>query len=215
MIQTKTKPEIQVDIRQTGVESARVYAPFDETLEALTSEGYKIISLPQNARLRMQQEKDSYISRNGNWTREGFVYVPKKGKFLTKSSPIMQNPREATQAHRNGKHYFLADEQVDQALADSIQIQSIEIPTNRFGENEITAYAFGDVAEQYGQFLREEGINEMSILLYDLQDKPFATQLWFGNLSSGSSLSGYGGDLNVDGRLRGVKELNKSNSNTR
>ena len=52
-METKTKPEVQVDIRPTGMESAVVYAPFDVALDSLTEQGYDVISLPQNSQLRM------------------------------------------------------------------------------------------------------------------------------------------------------------------
>lgn len=203
----RTKPEIHVDIRPIEIESAVVHAPFDEALETLTENGYDVISLKQNAQLRILQGKDSHISRNGNWTREGFVYIPSKGIYLTKNSPIMENAGEATQAHRNKKHYFLTNEQVKQALSDSVQIPKNvrQIPTNRFGENEITTYAFGDVAEQYGKFLKGAGIEEMPTWLYDLQDKPFATQLWFGVLDYWSFLYVTYRFLDNDYGLRGVK----------
>ena len=174
------------------------------TKEALESQGYEIISLAQNAQLRMQQGAGSPVSRNGNWTREGVLYVPKKGAFLTRNSPIMQNAKEATQAHRKGRDYLLTDEQVEQSLQDSVQLSGNEIPTNRFGENEITNYAFGDQAEAYGKFLREAGIKEMPVYLANVLDEPFARQMWFGGLGGGSGLGGLSGDLYDDLRLRGV-----------
>ncbi|MCX6749362.1 MAG: hypothetical protein NTW17_01285 [Candidatus Pacearchaeota archaeon] len=197
--------KILEDITPTGIASAYVEAPFDEGKEALESRGYNVISLEDNARLRIQQGKDAFVSRNGNWVREGVLYVPKKGIFLTKNSPIMLNPKEATNAHRKGKDYFLTGEQVEQSLVDSIELSGEAIPTNRFGENPTTAYAFGEIAEQYGNFLKEAKINKISIWLADLQDKPFARQMWFRDLGGGSGLDGDGRDLGIDGRLRGVK----------
>ena len=203
--------EIQVDIKPTGIESAIVYAPFDEGKEALESRGYRIISLEENAKLRMQQGKEHYVSRNGNWTREGVIYLPDKRIVLTKNSPIMQNPKEATSAHRKGVDYFLTDEQVEQAMQDSIKLSlsGESIPTKRFKDNEVTNFAFGDVAEDYGLFLKEAGIGEMPVYLANISDKPFARQLWFGGLDYGYVLVGnYGRFLDVGDRLRGVKNLN-------
>ena len=85
----------------------------------------------------------------------------------------------------------------------------MEIPTNRFGEDGLTAYAFGDAAENYGLFLRGTGIKLMPIHLPDLKDEPkdepFARQVWFRGLSSMSSLYGRGWGL-ANGRLRGVRK---------
>jgi len=204
--------KINVDIKPTGIESAIVYAPFDKAKEALESKGYRIISLEENAKLRMQQGKDHYVSQNGNWTREGVVYAPNKGIFLTKNSPIMANAKEATQSHRKGNEYFLTEEQVEQALQDSVKLSKKSIPTNRFKENEIANFAFGDVAEDYGLFLKDAGIKKMPVYLTNVSDKPFARQLWFRGLDLRSGLRGgksvlfgYDRDLYDDLRLRGVK----------
>lgn len=63
--------KINVDIK--------VVALFDEGKERLASNGYRIISLQENARLRMQESAGSYVSQNGNCVREGAIYVPGKG----------------------------------------------------------------------------------------------------------------------------------------
>lgn len=201
--------EISVDIKPTGVESAVVYAPFDKAKETLENKGYRIISLEENAKLRIQQGREHNISKNGNWTREGFIYTPKK-IFLTKNSPIMENPKEATECHRKGVEYCLTDEQIERALENSVEIKDKSIPTDKFGENELTAFAFGEVAEDYGRFLKEVGIKEMPIYLTNYltnpSDKSFSRQVWFGNLGYRSLLGGNGGDLDCGNRLRGVSE---------
>ena len=203
---TRIRPEILIDIKPAAIESSRASGPFDKALEALTENGYEPISLLQNAQLRIQQGVNSYISENANWTREVFVYIPKKGAFLTRIPLIIENAREATQAHRERRVYLLTDAQVERTLEDSVKIKEEEkIPTNTFGENEITNYAFGEYSERYGQFLKEAGIKEMPIWLADLKDKPFATQMWFRSLIDSSVLYGAGKDLHDDRRLRGVK----------
>lgn len=199
--------KIAVDIKSKGIESAVVYAPFDKAKEALENKGYKIISLEENAKLRIQEGRNHYVSENGNWTREGIIYLPDKKIVLTKNSPIIINAKEATKAHRNGNEYFLTDEQVEQALKDSVKLSGKSIPTNRFKENEITSYAFRDVAENYGLFLKEAGIEEMPVYLANISDKPFARQMWFRLLDGRSEL--YGGGYLDDGRLRGMKETGK------
>ncbi len=205
MAQTRTKQEIQVDIRPTGIESAIVCSQFDKAKEVLEGKGYKIISLKECAQLRIQRGANSPVSRKGNWVREGVIYVPKRGIFLTKFSPIMKNPREATQSHRKGREYFLTEEQVEQALTDSVKLLGEAIPTKRFGENEITNYAFGEVAEQYGNFLHETGIKEMPVWLANLEDKPFARQMWLGSLDHKSGFYNDGMGLGDNYLLRGVK----------
>ncbi len=214
MAQTQTLPTLNVDVKPTRMESAYVAAPFDVAKEALEAQKYNIISLEQDARLRMQQGKDSYISRNGNWTREGFVYHKELGIYLTKNSPIMSSPVEATQAHRNENEFYLNDEQVGRSLTNAIQIPKKQepIPTKRFGEDKITVFVFGDVAKQYGEFLNNSGIKEMPICLANIGEKPFARQMWFGGLGFQSSLGGYNRDLGHDNRLRGVRESGEAGS---
>lgn len=197
--------EIQVDVKPTGIESAIAYAPFDKAKEALENKGYRIISLEENAGLRMQQGKDHSVSKNGNWTREGVLYLPDKRIMLTKNSPIMVNAKRATQAHRSGNEYFLTEEQIEQALIDSVKLSGESIPTNRFKDNEVTNFAFGDVAEQYGLFLKDAGIKEMPFYLTQTSDKPFARQMWFGYLGDLSGLDGNYRVLDGDSSMRGVK----------
>ena len=194
------------DIQPRGMYSAYVGAPFDKAKQDLESKGYSIISLEQNARLRIQEGKE----RNENWTREAFLCNPETNLwYLTKKSPIMDFPVEATNAHRKGREYFLTNEQVQRALEDSVEVKDREIPTDRFGEYPLAVYAFGDSAQDYGLFLKDVNkdvnIKEMPIWLPDSREKPFARQLWFRYLDDWSVLDGdYMGLLS--GRMRGVRD---------
>lgn len=188
------------------IESAYVAKPFDEAKAELEASGYEIISLEDNAKLRIAKGANREVSLSGNYTKEGFLYVPKKGIFLVRNSPIMANAKEATDCHRNGKEFYLTQEQVEKALADSIEVSGKSIPTNRFGDEELTNYAFGKTAKAYGEFLKQAGINEMPVWLANITDKAFAKQAWLCRLggSYGSGLDGYGG-LYCRGAVRGVR----------
>ena len=195
------------DVKPAGTASAYVEKPFDEAKTELEANGYEIISLPQFAKLRIDQGKDSHVANYGAYTREGFLYVPQKGIFLVRNSPIMANAKEATQCHRSGKEFYLTNEQVEEALKNSIKIKNSKaIPTNRFGENELTAYAFGDSAEAYGNFLKQAKINEMPVWLANVTDKAFARQAWLHWLDSDSQsdLNGNYRNLGYDA-VRGVR----------
>jgi hypothetical protein len=203
---TKTKPKVQV-----------VYAPLDKALEALTGEGYDIISLAQNSQLRIQQGKDADISRNGNWTREGVIYFPNGKPKLVRNSPILDSAKEATQAHKSREEFYPSQNQIDQALVDSIDFpqENIKIPTDRLSEEALTVWAFGGEKEArtYGEFLREAGIKEMPVWLVNKnrisrQNSPFARQIWFKYLGDGSGLGGYARSImhGYAGRLCGVNE---------
>src|SRR4030065_585831 len=183
------------DIQPRGIASA--YSkdkPFDEGKAELEQDGYHVISLEENARLRIQEGKDSYVSQNGNWVKEGFLYIPRKGKFLTKTSLIIVHSEEATKAHRSGNQFYLTDEQVEQGLADSLKLKDrgFSVPTKRFGDDELTVYAFRNSAQVYGDFLKDAGIEEMPVwMVNNIGDKPFARQAWFDRLDYGSRLVGY------------------------
>ena len=198
--------KITRDINPTGMASAYIQAPFDKAKQALESEGYKIISLERNAQLRIQQGKDSYISRNGNWVKEGFLILPNDKFYLTKLSPIMENPKEATKAHKNGQEFYLNDNQIQESLEDSVKITDRKIPTKRFGENQLTVYTFGEQAEDYGLFLQDANIEEMPIWLPNSEDKAFSRPLWFWSLGGRSYLCGDDWDLCYGYRMRGVQE---------
>ena len=206
--------ELTIDIKPSGIESGIVYAPFDKGLAVLQENGLELISLLQNAQLRMQQGKDSYVSKNGNWTREGVIYIPNSTPKLVRNSPILQFAKEATDAHRNDKEFYIAQEQLEQSLTDSIDFpeKNIEIPTKRFGSKALTVCAFGGEkqAQAYGEFLKDAGISKMSVLVVDKnydnkQTRPFARQAWFGGLGGRSYLGGDSRGLSGGGGVRGVR----------
>jgi hypothetical protein len=204
--------EIKVDIKSTGIESAIIYAPFDRALTEFQKNDYKLISLPQNAELRIQQGKDHYVSKNGNWVKEGALYVPRKGRFITRHFTVLDDPRKATQAHKKEKEYFVPGEQVEMALEDSVHVpyDVNEIPTDRFGENAIAMFCFGKNAKDYGLFLKDVGISNMPLWFNEEdyvqeQEKPYANQLWLGRLDFRSGLYGYCKGLDYYVRSRGVK----------
>ncbi|MFA5060831.1 MAG: hypothetical protein WC494_00750 [Candidatus Pacearchaeota archaeon] len=198
------------DVKPTGTDSAYVERPFDEAKAGLESNGYKIISLEQFARLRIAQGKDSHVSNYGSYAREGFLYVPQKGIFLVRNSPILANAKEATAYHRKNQEFYLNDEQVEAALVNSVQFKDSNlIPTNRFGEDERTVFAFGEIAGKYGEFLNEAGIKEMLVYLANLESKPFARQAWLHGLVQDfrSVLNGYDRNLGCSDAVRGVRNV--------
>jgi hypothetical protein len=205
--------ELTGDVRPVGTESAVVYAPFDKAQKKLKYADYSIISLAQNAQIRMEQGAGSDVSRSGNYVREGVIYVPNGTPRLVRHSPVLKAAEKATKAHRQGKEFFPTKAQLEEALSDSVDFpnQNTNIPTNRFDEEELTVYAFGneEQARSYGEFLREAGIKEMPVWIENAsnvnkQSKPFTRQLWLSNLDDGSILDGYIGGNGY--RVRGVSQ---------
>jgi len=209
---------IETDIKPSGIESGVVYAPFDKGKAELEEADFQIISMPKNAELRIQQGKDAFVSKNGNWVREGVLYIPGKGNYLTRHSSILQSAEETTQAHGNGKEFYPTQEQVDLTLKEYAKFpeRNISIPVERFGEDELTVFVIGNgdskKAQNYGNFLKDAGIPEMPICVVGgdyvkAQGKPFERLLWFYGLDVRSYLGGdvtylCGGDV-----VRGVREI--------
>jgi hypothetical protein len=182
-------------------------APFDEAKAELESKGSHIASLEEFAKIIIAQGKDAHLSYDANTIKEGFLHIPKKGIFLVRNSPILPNAKEATACHRKRKEFYLTKEQVEESLTNSIQFKdNSSVPTKRLAEDERTAFAFGETAKVYGEFLDSIKIKEMPIYLSGLEKKPFVRQAWLRKTGWGykSVLLGEGSALDCNDVLRGV-----------
>jgi len=195
-------------------------APFDKALKALGDK--EIITARNLAYARVKEGKDSSLSQDGSYIREGVIYIPNKqnNRILVRNSLILKNPEKAVQVHRKGEEYLISKKLANEFLEyakdsknDSAKIilsNRSSIPTNRFGEDQTTVWLFNDIAKEYCLFLKDRGINEIS-LSFDSneyiakQKSPYANQLWFWNLGFGSGFLGCGRGLYVDNRVRGVR----------
>ncbi|MAG79178.1 hypothetical protein CMI40_02270 [Candidatus Pacearchaeota archaeon] len=91
----------------------------------------------------------------------------------------------------DSRFYINNEEEVEKSLENSINVpyDQESIPTNRFGEEEITNFCFGKSAKDYGLFLKDAGINEMALnYLNDREDVDcgkgsFINQLHFSDVS--------------------------------
>ncbi|MFA5992503.1 MAG: hypothetical protein WC796_02225 [Candidatus Pacearchaeota archaeon] len=207
--------------------SAYVEAPFDTGKSVLEVVGHEVIDLPENARLRIQEgeyKEDKDILGYGNWTREGFIYSPKQNfVFFTKCSPVIENSTEATQAHKEVKEFYPTAEQIERAIDPSVCFKvpygQKPIPTNRFGEDPLTVFAFEDWAESYGEFLanlKSPTIPWMPVRLVvrayaSEQLGVFARQNWLYGLGGNgmSCLDSYYKGLDSCDRVRGKLRVDK------
>jgi len=199
------------DIEKGRIKSAYVYEPFDIAKAELEKNNYKIISAEQNARLRIQEGKEAFVSGNGNLTREGFIYIPRENfVYFTFNSPIMDFPSEAITASIRDNPFYINEKQKEKALSKSIKINyKHDVPVEELHNDEVTAQIFGKAIKKYGEFLKDAGINEVSFGLFgrdvvDKQDNPFATQLWLAGLNNGSLIIGIDSGLNLERIVRGV-----------
>ena len=206
--------ELIQDIKPTVVSSAYVDGlAFDKAKEQMEKAGYRLITAEENVGLRVQHGKDAKVSTWGNYVKEGSLMVPQKGRFITRSSLVLAFPKKATQAHREGKEFYITPEQAEILISDSVKVpyDVKSIPTNRFGEEPVTVFLFGKNAERYGLFLRETAnimnmplsFNEQSYI--DSKDKPFVNQAWLASLGYGSIVYGNSRGLSSSSSVRGVR----------
>lgn len=183
------------DVNGKDVKSAYVCAPFDEAKAQLEKVNYAVITPKEFARLRMAKRENHSVSLNGAYTSMGDVMIPKKGRYLTNFSLVMEKPIEATQAHREAREFAVSNEDAERALASGsvvVPYAQSSVPTNRFGEDPITRFLFGELAQDYGTFLKESRyeIQEMPLIFdseatINAQKTPFANQLWLHGLVDG------------------------------
>lgn len=227
--------KIETDIKPSRIESAVVRAEFDKAKEILESNGYRIISLEENAELRMHEGKYHNVSKKGNLTREGCIFFPgrKPRSVLVRNSPILNFAGEAVRNSREFKEFYPTKECIEQSLVDSVVYpdRSTCMPTNRFDSEELTIWAFGGEkkAQDYGDFLRSLGIKNMSVTAPYLNDPtlnknglskyPYACQVYFGRIYYDDDSDCFGGSyIRPDtlsmfmhqetlSLLRGIKEV--------
>src|SRR3990167_1851941 len=85
---------------------------FDKAYPALRKEGVELATAEQIARVRRLSGADSQLCRNyGQWVAEGHIYQPKDSGIVLivdgAHNPILQNPIEATNCHRQGKEFYV------------------------------------------------------------------------------------------------------------
>ena len=219
--------EAEAQVKDLG-KVVRVTEPFDKALQTLEQQG---IRTPINARdlayARIQEGRASPLCNCGSYVREGVLYVPDKTLFIRNSLLLRKKVSEqAVEAHRSGNEFYVDEKFVkqyqEQAEKDKDKepqkrkvltlnkMKTFEISTDKFTDEELTLWLFGDQTEDYGNFLRENKINEMPVYLSGNSDRNFANQLWLSYLDGRSYLSGDIGNLYNSDDVRGVlKELAK------
>lgn len=157
--------ELIQDFENEEIVSARISDYFDKGLSVLKKERYKLISMRDNIELSLARGYYAGSDVTCHRMAEAFIYIPNKGVFLSRNSPLVSRPNEAVKAHSPGSRgeFYLNEGQLEYGLRSSVQIPHDlkSISTDRFGEDSITEFCFGKKAKDYGKFLME---NEFSIL---------------------------------------------------
>jgi len=196
---------------------------FDSASKAVLTTADSLITLRNLAYARIQEGKDSSVSTNGSYVKEGSLFVPKAAnkRIWLRESLVLAHPSDAVASHKRGDEYVLpegfnVDAHLEQVGKDNyfILTNTDSVPTNRFGEDERTVWLFGDQAKAYGEFLGSEPkkIENVNIWMYTGNDKhidsqkgPFANQLWLHWLGDNSDVDGNNWGLNNSNSVRGVR----------
>lgn len=179
---------------------------------------------------RIQARERSHLANNnGFWTSNAHIYAP-NGEILAvkaSDSPLLQSPREATQAHREGREFSIASSLYnklrerasdDAAKALSSGVLLFErpssapehIPIEALQDHAYARFVFEDQITKYAAFLKDHKIKAVPLYTVPLdhastQPSPFVRALWVGSLGDDSGLNAYVNLLyNLIGRVLGV-----------
>ena len=212
--------------------------PFDQSYPALLKAGFTFHSAEQEAHARILAGPNSYVSRNGTYVNNAHVYQPKDSGIVLivdgKHNPILANPSEATNAHRNGNEFYVNTPKllnraerdpkkavksgvlalarpVKKGMLSSSEANPFEVSVDELAENPYFAFTLRDEAKPYGQFLKSAGIKSVPVYLVNesntkAESNPFARLLWVRYLVGRSTFLGGDWFLNDDDyRVRGVR----------
>jgi len=222
---------------------------FTDASNVVLEKSDELISLRDLAYAQMVEAKRgrnwrrSSLCTNNSYVKEGSLFDPKSSlhnfyarkSILLRESLVLQNPSDAVTDHQFSNEYvpknFNLEEYLEQIGKDNYLVVTREmlstrnsIPTDKFGENPLTVWAFSDQAEKYGLFLRNADIYSIKIwtygnnsLEYYKESQPIANQLFLNDFYA-LGISCNGKNLNYNVRVRGVHhELveNNASPNTR
>jgi len=197
--------------------------PFDTSLAEVRKNKGEIVSAKELAKLRMLGGPEHYVSQNGSWTSENYNYFPDGAIVIAKAAnnPILQNPKVATDAHRVGEEFYL-DEKTVEALreyassdiAEAVKRGALLVKRNNvkgnyvpesFGDELVPRFLFGDEAQRYGAWLKDQGIKQVPHYVAGKANQPFARGFWLGSLGVGSNMYGYNNLVYFNGCVVGVR----------
>ncbi len=222
--------KIKIDSRTSGLESGIVCSSFDKALAELKTNGFEVISVPQNAELRIKEGEKAYLSQEGNYVREAGISIPNKGIYLVRNSPLLQFElaKKAVEANISGKEYSieasLAKEYENKASnsleAEVFHLTNLEpIKANEFEKDKRALWIFQDKAGSYGKFLYDSGVKEMPLWFEDMeyinsQKNAFTNQLMFRGLAGrlGTYLGSSHRSHDVEYNVRGMRKITESRS---
>jgi len=208
--------EVIIDVKPTGYESALFNLPLDLSIAGVKKYSQEVVSLYQNAQMRIQGGKDSNVSKSYNLTREGVIWMPNSKPMLVRDSPLLYIAKEAVIASRENREVYPTLSQIEAALANSTEYpqKDTRIPTHGFNSDALTVFAFGgeENAKKYGEFLKDAGVESILVRTarksyVDGQRKPFVTQVSLGSVEGHSNIEGVNRSFYLNNWLRGAREI--------
>jgi hypothetical protein len=194
---------------------------FDKTLKTLEQNAHRIITIPEYAKLRMQEGKNSFCSLYGTRVSEWIVYIPKDNCFYWIKDPVLNKfAKKATNAHRNNQEFFPNKNILERVLDTAIKIPfdyvNKIILTNELHNDRVFSQIYEKIAKEYGSWLfdKENGKQVLTTGFRNILDKDyvnnqnnlFARKVWFPGLGGGSGLNSNSGSLDFSYWVRGVRE---------
>jgi hypothetical protein len=201
--------------------SAVVFGLFGEMVEKFSIRNFKLISLEENAWLRVVKGKYAPESWTGNYVRAGFLHIPNKGVYLVKDSPINDRFANATTANRLGHEFHISFAEAEELAKVSVRIpyNLKEIPVAQLSRNPVSKFAFGNAVKAYANFLRDAGVERFPIWILprgivDSQSQPFVRQVILRCMDNWSGLIG-GADLHLPYGVRFTSSIYRGKTNDR
>jgi len=199
-------------------------APIDKIQKTFKQKNLRFLYGRDLALSKILTGKNSFVSKNGSWIKEGDLYLNSKlaGKptiILLRNSLALINTKKSVKYHSDGEEIPFDDDKAVEILEKAKKESSAyhilrskdSIATKDFGKNEDTIWLFKDLAEEYGDFLHSKRI--ISVPLYfdnsdyiNNQKNAYINQLWLGSLSGNSSVFGDNGDLDSYNGAFGVSD---------
>jgi hypothetical protein len=204
--------EIVQDVESGKLHSAHAAGRFDKAVEALTTEGYRIISLEELAGLRVQEGIKSSVSGVPCMTRECIIHWVDK-IVLAKDSPFLMGAdlEEYNKCYREKQIASFWEQNMEvigRAMKQSIRMPEEAVMTRIFGYEDFTKFAFGKNARAYGDLLEASGTHYMHMHRGLDMKKPVVEQMSpYTVTRSGRVLfHGCGWILDDNVVMRGVKD---------
>ncbi|MEK6925537.1 MAG: hypothetical protein AABW71_04865 [Nanoarchaeota archaeon] len=218
-----------IDVKPSVESAVTSGVNFRQSLAELKKICHKVINLEQNAQLRIQQGKESDVSKIGNYVRQGSVHYQGETGIIVAESPYLTNAtmlREAIKENSEGRYFSTPNRKLYDKFFKQVQEDASKHPRERRAvfmpsegrftisqtqNPEVFEFLLGEFGQDYLNFVGQNSLDLFPISQETLKSYSGTVpiQLWFGRLGVyGSDLVGDGYGLNnKDGMVRGVRQL--------